>query len=102
MPGGCKWSRPASLKLCKDCKHYIPEVNFYGGTLLPSVFYHTPAMCTSPDFGMKVVDLIEGDHMIINGYCKDNRADETKCGAAGAKFDPATLDGRLAMLPQGE
>jgi hypothetical protein len=75
------------MKFCKDCKHYQAAV--------ACIYFAVPASC---GYGDKR-DPVTGDRR-ITGMCGDLRADESKCGPAGNWFDPATLDGRLAMLPE--
>lgn len=88
------------MKLCKDCKYFVPEFSANGGSLLPGFFYSRPALCNNPQFALFVRDPVNGNDRYINLYCKDNRTDELKCGLSGHKFEPATLDGRLAMLEE--
>ena len=86
------------MKLCKDCKYFEPEFSCHGGSLLPGFFYAREALCKNPEFAQFVQDPVGGNHRFVHMFCKDNRADELKCGLSGHKFEPATLDGRLAML----
>jgi hypothetical protein len=88
-------------KFCKDCQHFVKEFAFSGGALLPEFAYFFPAQC----FGAKrvpIVNLIDGTSHKPFDDCKDVRADAEKCGPDGAWFEPATLDGRLAMLPKDD
>jgi hypothetical protein len=84
------------MKFCKDCKHHRPELSADGGSLLPGFFMHMPATCYgSPE---PIVNLVTGESNAYAGYCKDVRANGTKCGTSAVWFVPATLDGRLAAL----
>lgn len=86
------------MKLCKDCVHFVPEHSWGGGSLLPGAFFYQEALCTHPDSGKEVVDLVNGNHRTLNMGCTRNRGNEDACGHSGKWFDPANLDGRLAML----
>jgi hypothetical protein len=82
------------MKFCKDCKRYRAEVNVDGGTLLPGFFQHIPAACIrSTD-----TDLVTGKEIYRLVNCEIARKSEEMCGQDAAWFEPATLDGRLAML----
>jgi hypothetical protein len=78
------------MKFCKDCKHYSPAVAAIGFGIAISV----PASCNHGDRR----DPVTGDRRIA-GLCDSLRAVEFECGSDAAWFEPATLDGRLAMLP---
>ena len=77
------------MKFCKDCKHYSPSVVFASMYCAGAV----PASCGREG----VRDPVTGGPR-ITGLCDSLRIDESKCGPSGAWFEPATLDGRLAML----
>jgi hypothetical protein len=83
-----------NVKFCKDCKRYTPATSADGGTLLPGVFLHIPAQCTQ---GMHT-DIVTGETRMKTMDCAKSRANEELCGIDGVNFEPATLDGRLAML----
>ena len=79
------------MKFCKDCKHYSPAMSFCG--------WGIAVACTATCAYGDLRDPVTGDKRIA-GLCDSLRADESKCGPAASWFDPATLDGRLAMLPE--
>lgn len=86
------------MKFCKDCKRYSPAASADGGTLLPGVFLHTPAQCAQGTH----TDIVTGATRIKTIDCAKCRADDDLCGIDGRNFEPATLDGRLAMLDVAE
>ena len=86
------------MKFCKDCKHFEPEFSCDGGSLLPGFFYYREPLCKHPDGAKEVIDRIKGDHRWLNMGCKFNRDSEDARGPRAKWFEPANLDGRLAML----
>lgn len=88
------------MKLCKDCRHYEASHNCDGGTLLPGIFMYFPATC-GREITSVVISPIDGtERGGLRAECSKMRADELKCGLSGHLFEPANLDGRLAMLEE--
>lgn len=75
------------MKFCKDCKHYNE------GAVSSKVYI--PDMCKA---GEKVFDPVSGREIGYAGEPRELRHDENKCGMSAKWFDPANLDGRLAIL----
>jgi len=87
------------MKFCKDCIHHTPEISGHGGTLLPGFFFYLPAQCKKGEH--VEVDLVDGREIRSGGHeCTTAREESTLCGPDAHWFEPATLDGRLAMLPE--
>lgn len=78
------------MKLCKDCKHYSPAGAFASMWGIGAAW---PASC---HYGDKR-DPVTGDKRIA-GTCESLRGFAGDCGQDAKWFEPATLDGRLAML----
>ncbi|HKR45464.1 MAG TPA: hypothetical protein VJU59_38315 [Paraburkholderia sp.] len=85
-----------AMKFCKDCKHYRAGLATHGGSLLPGLFIVVPDGC----YGARTpeINLVTGVSNTYAGDCKAMRADGADCGPQGKWFEPANLDGRLAML----
>jgi hypothetical protein len=86
------------MKFCIDCKHYRAEIVVTGGAWFPGALNRIPATCLHP----VDPDVVSGQNQYQVLDAKAARADEDLCGADGKWFDPATLDGRLAMLPDAK
>nr|WKF58806.1 hypothetical protein HUO10_003307 [Paraburkholderia busanensis] len=76
------------MKFCKDCKHYRPVV--------ATILFAIPDQCHA---GEQRRDPVNG-YRIPLGSPSDLRMEGGKCGVEGKLFEPATLDGRLAMLEE--
>jgi hypothetical protein len=88
------------MKFCKDCRHFEKGVFANGGSLLPGFAMAFPPKChgnPEPTF-----NLVTGERRTYAGDCADVRCDGMRCGPAANWFEPATLDGRLAMLEESD
>lgn len=78
------------LKFCKDCKSYQPPI------ISDKCF--CDARCTSGSGGKGTFDPVTGNEYTFSGNPHILRAEGEPCGPEANWFEPATLDGRLAML----
>lgn len=87
------------MKLCIDCKRYQPatgrlkHIDGYGRV----EYFELPDLCLSMQLPHEVDPVAGGvsGNVFPANQC---RSEEEKCGRKGKWFEPATLDGRLAML----
>jgi hypothetical protein len=97
-PGAEAGKEGGSVKFCKDCKNYRPAISGGGGSLLPGFVFAIPAQCVQGTH----TDLVTGEKRLKTVDCAECRKHDALCGIDGTRFDPATLDGRLAMLDVAE
>lgn len=81
------------MKFCKDCKSYRAAV------VTSKCF--CPASCSSGHGGTGVFDPVTGNENRWSGDPHVLRKADGPCGPDAKWFEPANLDGRLAML-EGE
>lgn len=77
------------MKLCKDCKHFRP-----GGVAQKIAWAPSCYAPTSPP----VFDPVTGTELSYMGDPYVLRSEDGTCGPTGKWFEPANLDGKLAML----
>ncbi|WP_109477687.1 hypothetical protein [Paraburkholderia sp. C35] len=79
------------MKFCKDCKHYKPvtEISKF------AVGASCVARSTRQEF-----DPVTGQQLLYAGEPVKLRGKDGECGPDAKWFEPANLDGRLAMLEE--
>lgn len=79
------------MKFCKDCKHFRPTVETLKWAVGPSCH----ARDTREEF-----DPVTGEQITYAGQPSELRGKDGECGPDAKWFEPATLEGRLAMLEE--
>lgn len=85
---------PSSSKFCIDCRRYRADAVVSGLPMHRPGAQHVVAVCLSPI----EPDPVSGAQRFHAVDCNIARASDELCGSGAAWFEPATLDGRLAML----